>query len=109
TGATINQKDPDAEDGTSADTSTGNTTIEYDWKKPLYQKNNRSSNGTQIHYDNPDEDPFQVEAKVEHNVFEEGKIISRSGKGERTKVVIYFKERGRKTLMLRVAKLRVIG
>ncbi|HLR24652.1 MAG TPA: UvrD-helicase domain-containing protein [Fodinibius sp.] len=109
TGATINQKDPDADDGSSTDASTGNTTIEYDWKKPLYQKNNRSSNGTQIHYDNPDEDPFQVGAKVEHNVFGEGKIISRNGKGERTKVVIYFKERGRKTLMLRVAKLRVIG
>src|SRR5699024_3367237 len=62
TGATINQKDPDADDGSSSDGSTGNTTIEYDWKKPLYQKNNRSSNGTQIHYDNPDEDPFQVGA-----------------------------------------------
>ena len=108
TGATLNQKEPESANNDNQSTS-GNTTIEYDWKKPLYQKNNRSSNGTQIHYDNPDEDPFQVGAKVEHNVFGEGKIISRSGKGERTKVVIYFKERGRKTLMLRVAKLRVIG
>lgn len=108
TGATLNQKEPESANSDNQNSS-GNTTIEYDWKKPLYQKNNRSSNGTQIHYDNPDEDPYQVGAKVEHNVFGEGKIISRSGKGERTKVVIYFKERGRKTLMLRVAKLRVIG
>ena len=108
TGATLNQKEPESANNNTQGNS-DNTTIEYDWKKPLYQKNNRSSNGTQIHYDNPDEDRFQVGAKVEHNVFGEGKIISRSGKGERTKVVIYFKERGRKTLMLRVAKLRVIG
>lgn len=87
----------------------GNTKVEYDWKKPLYNKNNRSSGSTQVHYDNPDEDPFQVGAKVVHNVFGEGKIISRSGKGERTKVVVFFKDRGRKTLMLRAAKLQVVG
>jgi len=111
TGASIDQdKSRFAEDkNNSANNGNGSTQIEYDWKKPLYQKNNQNSGSTQIHYDNPDEDPFQVGAKVEHNVFGPGKIISRTGKGERTKVVVYFKNRGRKTLMLRVAKLQVIG
>ena len=109
TGATINQSTGNKQNGRTEQSSSGSTTIEYDWKKPLYKKKNRSSGGTKIHYDNPDEDPFQAGAKVEHNIFGEGKIISRSGKGERTKVVVYFKERGRKTLMLRAAKLRVIG
>ena len=113
TGATINQNKNRFSNGSSSSSSSsydGNTEVEYDWKQPLYNKNNRNSNGgTTIHYDNPDEDPFQVGAKVEHNVFGPGKIISRSGEGERTKVVVFFKERGRKTLLLRVAKLNVIG
>lgn len=109
TGSTINQNKNRFKDNSSQPTNNGNTRVEYDWKKPLYKKNNRSSNTTKIHYDNPDEDPYQVGAKVEHNVFGPGKIISRSGQGERTKVVVYFKGRGRKTLMLRVAKLQVVG
>ncbi|HYW35998.1 MAG TPA: 3'-5' exonuclease, partial [Balneolaceae bacterium] len=109
TGATINQSSRFNQTSSNG-SGDANTTVEYDWKQPLYNKNNRNAGqGTTIHYDNPDEDPFQVGAKVEHNIFGEGKIINRTGKGEKTKVVIYFKERGRKTLMLRVAKLRVIG
>ena len=110
TGATINQNKNRFDSGSSGPASNGSTTIEYDWKKPLYNKNNRDSDGgTTIHYDDPDEDPFQVGAKVEHNIFGKGKIINRTGQGEKTKVVIFFKGRGRKTLMLRVAKLNVIG
>ncbi|WP_138429396.1 ATP-dependent helicase [Fodinibius saliphilus] len=112
TGGSIKQdkeRFSDNKNSRNKNTQKNNTEVEYDWKKPLYNKNNRSSNNTQIHYDNPDEDPFQVGAKVEHDVFGPGKIINRSGKGERTKVVVFFKGRGRKTLMLRVAKLEVIG
>lgn len=111
TGASIDQDKNRFSDNQNQEKSStnGSTQVEYDWKKPLYNKNNRSSNNTQIHYDNPDEDPFQVGAKVEHDAFGPGKIISRSGSGERTKVVVFFKGRGRKTLMLRVAKLQVIG
>jgi DNA helicase-2/ATP-dependent DNA helicase PcrA len=110
TGATIDQKLDGFGKSSSGSPSGGGTSIEYDWKKPLYNKNNRNAGqGTTIHYDNPDEDPFQTGAKVEHNIFGEGKIISRSGQGERTKIVVFFKERGRKTLMLRAAKLQVVG
>ncbi|SHF88084.1 DNA helicase-2 / ATP-dependent DNA helicase PcrA [Fodinibius roseus] len=109
TGASIKQNSNNLNGDQKESSDSGSTKIEYDWKKPLYKKKNRSSNTTRIYYDNPDEDPFQVGARVEHNVFGPGKIISRSGQGEKTKVVIYFKERGRKTLMLRVAKLQVIG
>lgn len=109
-GSTINQNKNRFNNGPSDGSSNGSTTVEYDWKKPLYNKNNRDSNQvTTIHYDSPDEDPFQVGAKVEHNIFGKGKIINRTGQGDKTKVVIFFKERGRKTLMLHVAKLSVIG
>ncbi len=109
TGSTIKQDKNSFSGDKESTSSNGNTQIEYDWKKPLYNKNNRSSNNTTIHYDNPDEDPFQVGAKVEHNVFGRGKIISRKGKGHNTKVIVFFKDRGRKTLMLRAAKLQVVG
>ena len=109
TGSSISQnKNRFSDNKNGKGVNNGGTKVEYDWKKPLYDKNNRSSH-TQIHYDNPDEDPFQVGAKVVHNVFGPGKIISRSGQGERTKVVVFFKERGRKTLMLRAAKMQVVG
>lgn len=110
TGSTIDQNKSRFSNGSSGPEYDGNTKIEYDWKKPLYDKNNRNSNqGTTIHYDSTDEDPYQVGAKVEHNIFGPGKIINRSGHGEKTKVVVFFKNRGRKTLMLRVAKLNVVG
>lgn len=110
TGSTISQNKSRFSNGSSNPDYDGSTKVEYDWKKPLYNKNNRNSNQeTTIHYDNPDEDPFQVGAKVEHSIFGPGKIINRSGHGEKTKVVVFFKDRGRKTLMLRVAKLNVIG
>jgi DNA helicase-2/ATP-dependent DNA helicase PcrA len=110
TGSTISQKNDRFSNNGGNTSLDSDTTVEYDWKQPLYNKNNRNADDdTTVHYDNPDEDPFQVGAKVEHNVFGKGKIINRSGTDEKTKVVIFFKGRGRKTLMLRVAKLRVVG
>ncbi|HEX6983523.1 MAG TPA: UvrD-helicase domain-containing protein [Balneolaceae bacterium] len=108
-GASIKQNKKTFSDSGQKTSANGSTHVEYDWKKPLYNKNNRSSNTTEIHYDNPDGDPFQVGTKVIHDKFGPGKIISRTGQAESTKVVIFFKNRGRKTLMLRVAKLQVVG
>ncbi|TYP95055.1 DNA helicase-2 / ATP-dependent DNA helicase PcrA [Fodinibius salinus] len=110
TGASIKQNDNafSSSKNSNQNNNSGNH-VEYDRQKPQYNKNNKSSGGTKIHYDNPDGDPFQVGAQVEHNVFGPGKIISRSGQGEKTKVVVFFKDRGRKTLMLRAAKLEVVG
>jgi DNA helicase-2/ATP-dependent DNA helicase PcrA len=108
TGASINQ----VKNRYQEDSSSGNNwdkSVEHDWKKPHYSKNNRKSRKTTIHYDGDDVDRFQVGAKVEHNIFGPGKIISRTGNGEKTKVVVFFKDRGRKTLMLRAAKMKVVG
>ena len=53
------------------------------------------------------DDPFQAGAQVVHPKFGSGKILSRSGRGTDSRVVIFFPEFGQKTLMLRVAKLRI--
>ncbi|SMO67687.1 ATP-dependent helicase [Gracilimonas mengyeensis] len=106
TGATITQKkDRFSDDGNS---SGSDYTVDYDWKESRTKKTHRSPSAT-IHYDYEDgEDPFQVGVRVEHKKFGPGKIISRSGSGTDAKVVVFFKNRGQKKLMLRAAPLQVI-
>ena len=108
-GATITQnKDRFSLEDTSATKGFGSTEIEYDWSSPLPKKT-RSSATTTIQYEYQDgEDPFQVGTVVSHAKFGQGKIISRSGLGMDAKVVVFFKTRGQKKLMLRAAPLQVV-
>ncbi len=109
TGATISQrKDRFTLDTTSTEKKSGFADIEYDWDKPITKKTTSSATTT-IQYDYQDgEDPFQVGAEVLHAKFGPGKIISRSGLGMDAKVVVFFKSRGQKKLMLRAAPLQII-
>ncbi|MEX2572784.1 MAG: UvrD-helicase domain-containing protein [Balneolaceae bacterium] len=106
-GATIHQKNSSE----PSDTEYSRTThIEYDWKTPAYEKGKKTSGNSSvtIEYDYDQEgDPFQVGVQVEHPAFGPGKIVSRNGMGKDSRVVVFFKGRGQKTLMLRAAKLRV--
>ena len=109
TGATIDQ-DNDRLSASGADKSRS-THIDYDWKTPKNSYKSKSQ-GNSFHtieydYDNG-EDPFQTGVKVLHPKFGQGKIINRNGSGSDTRVVVFFKGRGQKTLMLRVANLKVI-
>ncbi|MFN1834068.1 ATP-dependent helicase [Balneola sp. MJW-20] len=109
TGATIRQnKDRFSNDDFDSGHDSS-TRVEYDWKTPKSNNSHRSTSTT-IEYEYTDgEDPFQVGAKVIHQKFGPGKIISRSGLGMDTKVVVFFKNRGQKKLMLRAAPLKVVG
>lgn len=105
TGATITQK-KDRFESKSSDSS--NYEVDYDWKQSQTKKTYKSPSAT-IQYDYEDgEDPFQVGTKVIHNKFGPGKIISRTGLGTDAKVVVFFKNRGQKKLMLRAAPLQII-
>ncbi|MCP9292901.1 ATP-dependent helicase [Gracilimonas sediminicola] len=105
TGATISQKKDRFENKSSGDSGRD---MDYDWKQAHTKKTYKSPSAT-IHYDYEDgEDPFQVGTKVMHSKFGPGKIISRSGLGTDAKVVVFFKNRGQKKLMLRAAPLQVI-
>ena len=71
-----------------------------------------SSKGTSIvyDYDGHSEDIFadiQSGVKVVHDVFGRGTVISTQGKGENKKAIIIFDEVGRKTIVLKYAKIRV--
>ena len=108
-GATIRQRKENFSTETESPSKKSDSTyIEYDWQKPVTKKTGSSSAGT-IQYDYQDgEDPFQVGAMVQHAKFGPGKIISRSGLGMDAKVVVFFKARGQKKLMLRAAPLQII-
>ncbi len=105
TGSTIRQKNRSDEDTTSSDSS--NTRVEYDWNSPVQSKK-PSQSGQSYEYEY-DEDPFRVGVQVQHSRFGIGKIVQRSGSGKDTRVVVFFKNRGQKTLMLRAAKLQVVS
>lgn len=112
TGASITQKTDrfTIDESSSRSKSTDATTIEYDWESPASGKSYTSASGNTIQYDLQDgDDPFQVGAIIEHAKFGPGKIISRSGLGTDAKVVVFFKSRGQKKLMLRAAPIKVIG
>lgn len=101
-GSTIRQKNRESSDKNPSDQK-----IEYDWKSPLQSRKSSSiSNDYQYEYD---DDPFHAGTHVLHPTFGPGKIIRRSGSGKDSRVVVFFKNRGQKTLMLRAAKLQVIN
>lgn len=104
TGATIRQKENRfSSNGGSSD---GGTEIEYDWRTPQTTKK-PSSQSMDYEYEY-DDDPFRVGVQVMHPSFGTGKIVQRSGSGKDSRVVVFFKGRGQKTLMLRAAKLQVL-
>jgi len=105
TGATIRQN-RDRFDSGSNHQASSDTEIEYDWKKPKQSKKpSQSTIDYEYQYDN---DPFQAGTTVMHPTFGAGKILQRTGSGKDSKVVVFFKQRGQKTLMLRAASLKVI-
>lgn len=105
-GATIQQRSSTGGEETSADQAGGSGyTVEYDWKKPLRTPKPVSQSTYTYEYD---DDPFTAGAVVMHPAFGPGKIIQRNGSGRDTRVVVFFKDRGQKTLMLRAARLSII-
>lgn len=108
TGATISQKKERFDLDDTNTKSDDSFKIEYDYQTPIARKK-PSSASTTIHYEYSDgDDPYHVGVMVEHAKFGQGKIISRSGLGMDAKVVVFFKNRGQKKLMLRAAPLQVI-
>lgn len=103
-GATIRQK-KDRFSSTASKRS-NDTTVEYDWKKP---KQTRKPSNSGLDFETQyDDDPYQAGVTVMHPTFGPGKILQRTGSGKDSKVVVFFKQRGQKTLMLRAAKLKAL-
>lgn len=99
-GATISQKKNDS------GAENGDYQVDYDWKTPV--KSKKPSNQESSYTYEYDDDPFHAGVQVLHPTFGAGKILQRNGSGKDTRIVVFFKNRGQKTLMLRAAKLKPI-
>lgn len=99
-GATISQKKNDS------GAENGDYQVDYDWKTPV--KSKKPSNQESSYTYEYDDDPFHAGVQVLHPTFGPGKILQRNGSGKDTRIVVFFKNRGQKTLMLRAAKLKPI-
>jgi DNA helicase-2/ATP-dependent DNA helicase PcrA len=55
-----------------------------------------------------DNSPYQIGAKVAHEIFGTGKIIEKNGKGDDVKLVVLFDNGQWKKLLAKVAKLQII-
>ncbi len=69
---------------------------------------NKAENERRLVYDEG-EGEIVPGIRVEHAQFGEGKVLSMEGRGEQTKAVIFFEGVGQKKLMLRFARLQVLG
>src|SRR5690625_5124842 len=102
-GATIQQRSrTDGEEDSAERTSGSGYRVEYDWKKPLRTPKPDSQSTYTYEYD---DDQFTTGAIVMHPAFVPGKIIQRSVSGRDTSVVVVFKDRAQKTLMLQASTL----
>jgi DNA helicase-2/ATP-dependent DNA helicase PcrA len=84
--------------------------VDYDNpNKNRFSGVSKASTSSRVEYDYSTPDQFQVGCKVKHDKFGNGKIIHREGNGENTKVTVQFQAVGQKKLLLKFAKLVLIG
>ena len=94
------------------DSEPGDIDNDHDWRSPLPNRRPGISRSPsrRIEYDHEPEEfaPYVVGADVLHAKFGIGKIIQRENLGRETKVVVFFRTHGNKTMRLRAAKLKVL-
>ncbi len=95
----------------------GSTYIAYDEDRAstgsrtsIFQPEQTSPTGMSIEYDNmPDDGVWRPGMAVIHPKFGAGKVLQCEGRGEQAKVTVFFKNAGQKKLMVKFAKLSLIG
>ncbi|MDD8017948.1 MAG: 3'-5' exonuclease [Bacteroidota bacterium] len=75
------------------------------------QKNEAFVPDQEVDYENESQEDIslKVGVYVEHEVFGKGKVMQLSGKGDSSKAVVNFQSVGMKNLMIKFARLRVLG
>ncbi len=92
----------------------------YDHRKPIYPPSSAKGKLTNVtnlptasHNDSKEgfADPSEIVAgsNIEHPRFGKGKVLNTEGSGPNIKATIFFQNHGQKQLLLRFAKLRILG
>ena len=77
-------------------------------KPSISRASKTTHSGMNIDYDNITHDELRVGTKVMHEKFGKGKIISKEGFADQTKVVVFFNDYGQKKLLLKFARLSIL-
>ncbi len=74
-------------------------------------KNDAFTPDEEVDYDKESQDEIRLKVGVfvEHEVFGRGKVTNLSGRGESAKAIVNFQSVGPKNLMIKFARLRVLG
>lgn len=76
---------------------------------PPKPKPTLSSSSVSVEYDIADIHQLVTGARVYHDSFGAGKIISKEGNGPEAKLTVFFPEHGQKKLIIKFAKLRILN
>ncbi len=94
--------------------------VSYDDIDPYYYRRNlrgakkrstdgAATSGRRVVFDEGEGGGLVPGALVEHEVFGEGKVLALEGNGQQAKATVFFPDVGQKKLVLRFARLRLIG
>ncbi|MFA6438685.1 MAG: UvrD-helicase domain-containing protein [Bacteriovoracaceae bacterium] len=81
----------------------------------IHQKKNKKQDAftpdDEVDYDKESQDEIRLKVGVyvEHEVFGRGKVTNLSGRGDSAKAIVHFQSVGPKNLMVKFARLRVLG
>jgi DNA helicase-2/ATP-dependent DNA helicase PcrA len=81
------------------------------YRESLLQRPSPAQSGGErrIVYDEGEGGGLVPGALVEHDLFGEGKVLAMEGTGQQAKATVFFEEVGQKKLVLRFARLKVVG
>ena len=109
-GETVEQKSGRFSAGAAADDFSYERADPHYWRRNLQTETKPApaSSGRRIVYDEGEGD-IVTGARVEHETFGEGKVLSMEGHGDTARAVVFFQGVGQKKMALRFARLRRIG
>ncbi|MEX0747935.1 MAG: ATP-dependent DNA helicase PcrA, partial [Rhodothermales bacterium] len=82
----------------------------YTEMDPHYYRQNLSTpKGERMVVYDEGEGEIVAGVKVEHQQFGEGKVLATEGRGDQAKAVVFFQSVGQKKLVLKYARLRIVG
>lgn len=77
--------------------------------KPKRNLKSVSTSSSDSSFESSDTGGLQTGMKVEHPKFGKGKVLTVEGNGPNKKATVFFNGVGQKSLLLRFAKLKIIG
>lgn len=83
--------------------------LDGNFKSVTEASTGKADNVEKMHFDSSDTSALQTGMNVEHPKFGKGKVIAVEGNGPNKKATVFFSNIGKKNLLLRFAKLKILS